>query len=159
MAAASGDGGGAGGPCGNPLCSCDPCGCGDSCTCGAATLGQLEQRVMDAVWGEGDREVTARSVADLFPEHAYTTVATVLDRLVTKGLVRRRKVGRTVRFSAVGTGGAHTAVLMHRALASGPDADAALVRFAETLSAEEVAVLRGALEERSGTLADRGAST
>jgi predicted transcriptional regulator len=114
---------------------------------------------MDAVWGEGDREVTARNVADLFPEHAYTTVATVLDRLVHKGLVRRRKDGRTVRFAAVGTGGAHTAVLMHQALASGSDADAALVRFAETLSPAEAEVLLRALEARTGTLADRGAPT
>jgi predicted transcriptional regulator len=114
---------------------------------------------MDVVWGEGDRELTARHVADLFPEYAYTTVATVLDRLVTKGLVRRRMDGRTVRFSALGTQGAHTAVLMHRALASGSDPDAALARFAEKLNSEEVDVLRQALEARSGTLADRGATT
>ena len=112
---------------------------------------------MEVVWGEGDRELTARNVADLFPEYAYTTMATVLDRLVTKGLVRRRLDDRTVRFTAVGTRGAHTAVLMHRALASGSEPDAALERFAETLSPEEVAVLQRALEARSGTLVDRGA--
>jgi predicted transcriptional regulator len=114
---------------------------------------------MDVVWGEGHDELTARNVADLFPEYAYTTVATVLDRLVTKGLVRRRKVGPTVRFSAVGTGGAHTAVLMHQALATGSDPDAALVRFAATLSAEEVAVLRRALEERTAPMAKRGTTS
>jgi len=111
---------------------------------------------MDAVWAQGDHEFSARSVADRFPEHAYTTVATVLERLVAKGLVRRRKVDRTVRFAAVGTGGAHTAVLMHRALVSGRDPDAALVRFAATLGPDEVAVLRRALEDRPVPPADPG---
>lgn len=100
---------------------------------------------MEILWERSDGEVTVRDVADVLSDYAYTTVATVLDRLVHKGMVRRRKDGRTIRFTSIGTPGAHTALLMHEALAVDRDADAALVRFAETLSPSEAAVLRRAL--------------
>ncbi len=131
--------------CDNPMCACDPCTC-DHCHCGAARLGGLERRVMDALWAKPDSELTGRDVAEALTGYAYTTVATVLDRLVNKGLVHRRMDGRTIRFAAIGTRGAHTAVLMHDALAADGDTDAALVRFVETLSQPETKVLRKALE-------------
>jgi predicted transcriptional regulator len=136
---------GANSTCDNPMCSCIPCTC-DSCSCGVATLGDLERRVMDVVWAVPERELTVRAVADVLPEYAYTTVATVLERLGRKGLVRRRKVGRIVRFVAVGTRGAHTAVLMREALAASSDPDAALIRFSETLSEAEATLVRQALD-------------
>jgi predicted transcriptional regulator len=101
---------------------------------------------MDILWQEPDHELTGRDVANVLPHYAYTTVATILDRLVHKGLVRRRMDRHTIQFAAIGTRGAHTAVLMHEALAAGLDPDAALVRFAETLSQSEAAVLRRALK-------------
>jgi predicted transcriptional regulator len=131
--------------CDNPMCSCDPCTC-DACSCGVARVGELERRVMTILWEQGGDERTGRQVADALPEHAYTTVATVLDRLVHKGLVRRRKQGRSIRFAAVGTQGAHTAVLMREALLHGRDPTSALVHFAEILSPDEVAVLRRSLD-------------
>ena len=142
--------------CDNPMCSCDPCTC-ETCACGAARLGELERRVMDILWAEPDRELAGRDVADLLPEHAYTTVATVLDRLVHKGLVHRRMEGRSIRFAAIGSQGAHTAILMYEALSAGRHSDSALVHFAETLSASEAATLRHALDEldRSPHAADR----
>jgi predicted transcriptional regulator len=133
--------------CANPMCSCDPCTC-DDCHCGASRLGELERRVMDILWEEPASAVTGRDVAHLLPEHAYTTVATVLHRLVHKGLVRREMVGRAIRFTAIGTPGAHTAVLMHEALAAGGDRNAALFHFAKNLSPTEVAVLRRSLRTR-----------
>lgn len=127
--------------CENPMCLCDPCNC-DSCRCGAARLGELERRVMDILWAEPGRGMAGREVAGLLPENAYTTVATVLDRLVHKGLVQRKMEGRFIQFTAIGTPGAHTAILMHEALAiGGEDRESALVRFAETLSPTEAAVL------------------
>ena len=84
-------------------------------------------------------------MADHLPENAYTTVATVLDRLVRKGLVHRRKDGRKIRFTPVGSPGAHAAVLMRQAMAVGSDPDAALVTFARTLTPSEVDTLRAAL--------------
>ena len=130
--------------CENPACSCDPCSCVE-CVCGVAKLGDLERRVMEILWKDPSQELTGRDVADVFPESAYTTVATVLDRLVRKGLVRRRTVRGSIHFAAIGTQGAYTAMLMREALSAGDDPEAALVRFTEILSPSEVAVLRNSL--------------
>lgn len=138
--------------CDNPLCSCDPCACeGPACACGAARLGDLERRVIDVLWEEPGRELTGRDVANELPGYAYTTVATVLDRLVHKNLVRRRMDGRTIRFAATGTGATLTATLMREALGSTRDPDAALVRFAEGVSPSEADVLRRALGDLGNT--------
>jgi predicted transcriptional regulator len=131
--------------CDNPLCACDPCVC-ENCTCGTPKISELERRVMDVLWQEPARELTGRDVADALPNYAYTTVSTVLDRLVHKGLVRRRMEGRTIRFTTIGTRGAHTAVLMHEALAADQDPESALARFAETLSHPQVGVLLRVLQ-------------
>jgi predicted transcriptional regulator len=104
---------------------------------------------MEALWSESEDELTVRQVTDEMGRFAYTTVATVLDRLVHKGLVRRRLDGRTIRFTAVGSSGAHTALLMHEALAATSDRDAALAEFADTLTTSEAAVLRKALGARA----------
>jgi predicted transcriptional regulator len=101
---------------------------------------------MEILWEEPDRELTGRDVADVLPESAYTTVATVLDRLVRKGLVRRRMDRGSIRFVAIGTEGAYTAVVMHEALTAGHDPESALVRFTATLSREEAAILRNSLD-------------
>ncbi len=135
--------------CDNPRCSCESCTCAQ-CKCGRAERGELERRVIEILWEEPAGELTGRVVADALPGYAYTTVATVLDRLARKGLVRRRMDGRTIRFAATGTRAAHTAVLMLEALEATSDPDAALVRFAETIAGPEADVLRRALEERDG---------
>lgn len=103
---------------------------------------------METLWAEPGQEQTARAVTDALADHAYTTVATVLERLVNKGLVRRRMDGRTIRFTAIGSRGAHTAVLMHRALTVDADPETALVQFADTLTPSEAATLRQALDGR-----------
>jgi predicted transcriptional regulator len=100
---------------------------------------------MEILWESADREVSVRDVASALPEYAYTTVATILDRLVHKGMLTRRMDGRTIRFSTIGSKGAHTAVLMHKALGEDGDPDAALLCFVEGLSDSEAAVLRRAL--------------
>ncbi len=113
------------------------------------TLGDLERRVLGLVWDLQDPEPTGREVADALPGHAYTTVATVLDRLVNKGLLSRRRDGRSIRFAPIGVRGAHTAVVMRQALVADGDPSAALVCFADTLSSSEAAVLLDALAQRT----------
>lgn len=130
--------------CANPMCSCDDCRC-DDCMCGVARLGDLERRVMKIVWESDDPESSVREVARQFPGYAYTTVATVLDRLHGKGMLHRRMEGRTIRYSAVGSQGAHTTVLMRRVLDDGHDPDAALRLFVQGLSKSESSTLRRAL--------------
>jgi predicted transcriptional regulator len=135
--------------CDNPTCSCDPCVCAN-CACGLARLGELERRVMDILWEKPDLELTGRDVADVLPESAYTTVATVLDRLIHKDLVRRRMDRGAIQFATMGTRAAYTAVVMRDALSADSEPDAALVRFVETLSPSEVAVLRRSLKITEG---------
>lgn len=136
--------------CENPKCSCDSCTCAD-CRCGVARLGELERRVIEVLWNKPGREQTGRQVANALPGYAYTTVATVLDRLAQKGLVRRRMEGRTIRFTATGNAATHTAVLMYDALEETSEPDAALVRFAESISESEAAALRRALDRSTAT--------
>ena len=140
--------------CDNPRCTCSSCTCTD-CKCGVATLGDLERRVMDILWEQPGHELSGRDVADLLPRYAYTTVATVLDRLVHKELLRRRMDERTIRFAPTGTRGAHTAGVMHDALVSSNEPDSALVSFAERLSPSEAAILRRVLGDPS-MASDRG---
>lgn len=132
--------------CDNPRCICSPCTCVD-CRCGVARLGDLERRVMEVLWAEPGRELSGRNVADALPDYAYTTIATVLDRLTHKGVARRRMNGRVIQFTAADTRAANTAMLMREALASTSDPDAALVCFVEGVSDAEAKVLRQALDE------------
>lgn len=59
----------------------------------ARMFGELEARVMEAVW-ELD-EPTVQAVCDsLGPDHHYKTIMTVLNRLVDKGALSRRRRSR-----------------------------------------------------------------
>jgi predicted transcriptional regulator len=88
-------------------------------------------------------------VANGFPEHAYTTVTTVLGRLVHRGLLHCQLDGRSIRFAVVGNRAAPTAVLMHEDLFAGNDPDATLVIFSPTLSPTEATILRRAPDQPS----------
>ncbi len=56
-------------------------------------LGPLEWRVLEALWArEGSTAV--RDLTAAFPEIAYTTLMTTLDRLHRKGVLSRQKSGR-----------------------------------------------------------------
>jgi len=56
-------------------------------------LGPLETKVLEFLWSEG-RAQTVRHMLPAFPELAYTTLMTTLDRLYRKGLLMRRRRGR-----------------------------------------------------------------
>jgi predicted transcriptional regulator len=105
---------------------------------------------MEILWEEPGQELTGRDVADFLPDSAYTTVATVLDRLVRKTLVRRRMERGSIRFAAIGTQGAYTALLMHEALTAVHDPESALIRFTATLSPAEAEILRRSLDSLEG---------
>jgi len=67
-------------------------------------LHELEAEIMDEVWRRG--ECTVREVLDVLnarsdAQRAYTTVMTVMHRLVGKGLLRRERRGRSDLFAAV----------------------------------------------------------
>ncbi|MEV4479385.1 BlaI/MecI/CopY family transcriptional regulator [Micromonospora coxensis] len=122
-------------------------------------LGDLERAVMDVLWDSVPATsdgVTVREVADALDgrELAYTTVMTVLDRLAGKGMVQRQREGRAWRYRAAASREAHIAQLMLDALDLGGSRDAALVRFARSVTGTEADVLRAALGAQAG-LTDR----
>jgi predicted transcriptional regulator len=64
----------------------------------------LEAEVLDAVWEEGEapvRTVMDRLNANAPAPRAYTTYMTTLARLHTKGLLARRREGKTDLYRAV----------------------------------------------------------
>ena len=110
-------------------------------------LRELETAVMDQVWLR-DRPVTAREVADALarrPRLAYSTVVTVMNRLVNKGLLEKQRPGRAATFRAVQSREAYTADLMAAVLGTASDSPAVLLRFAQELPADQADALRRAL--------------
>jgi len=130
--------------CTNPKCSCLNCTCVE-CHCGAPKLGDLEQRIMAILWEVPGQQLTGREVADVLGDYAYTTVATILDRLVKKDAVSRRKEGRAFRFTATDGPATRAATLMREALGATEEPDVALARFVQTASPSEAEALRRAL--------------
>ena len=60
----------------------------------------LELLCLRALWSLGEGNVTAvRQIVAQSRPLAYTTIMTVLDRLVRKGMLGRRKVGRSFAYA------------------------------------------------------------
>ena len=59
----------------------------------ASLFGVLELRVLEVLWECGG-EIAVRDVLPHFPNAAYTTVMTTMERLHRKGVLERRKAGR-----------------------------------------------------------------
>jgi len=74
----------------------------DTAPAGRSALGPLETRVLEFLWGEG-RGVTVRHAREAFPELAYTTLMTTLDRLFRKGWLIRRSRGRAFAYEPRGS--------------------------------------------------------
>lgn len=102
---------------------------------------------MDVLWDAAD-PLTVREVSACLIERdlAHTTVMTVLDRLAKKGFARRGRAGRAWRYRAAETREAYVAELMLTALDQTGDRQAALTRFARSVSGTEARALRSALE-------------
>jgi predicted transcriptional regulator len=119
---------------------------------------------MDVLWDRG-RPATVRDVVDTLHSRAlaYTTVMTVLDRLAGKGMVRRERAGRAWSYRPAAAREAYIAQLMLNALDLAGSRDAALVRFARSVTGPEADVLRAALADHNADVdhnadADGGAA-
>lgn len=65
------------------------------------SLGQLSQKIMEAIWQKGPSTVSAiKDALSLSKNPAYTTVATILDRLYKRGFLKRRVTGKSYLYSA-----------------------------------------------------------
>jgi predicted transcriptional regulator len=116
--------------------------------------GELERSLLAALWAR--EQATVR---ELYEEVGvprgivYTTVAKVLDRLVEKGMVKRRRTGRAHTFQAVAerdeTQRAMARGVIRKLAESGPlPAVAALVGALEDVSPELVRTLEAELRAR-----------
>jgi len=61
-------------------------------------FGPLEWRVLEALWAR-DAAASVRDLEGDFPELAYTTLMTTLDRLYRKGVLDRQRAGRAFHYS------------------------------------------------------------
>ncbi|MFN2537353.1 MAG: BlaI/MecI/CopY family transcriptional regulator [Mycobacteriales bacterium] len=124
---------------------------------GVTRLGDLERAVMQTLW-TAPTALTGREVAAALarPELAYTTVLTVLTRLEKKDLVRRDSSAKAHTYSPVASREDHVTVLMQQALGQAGDRAAALQHFARSMTTEEAATLRAALEEKPSQALDEG---
>jgi len=106
---------------------------------------------MQVVWA-APGALTARQVADALADRelAYTTWLTVLGRLERKGLLERRRDARAHSYAPVGSREDLVAGLMQQALGQADDREAALQRFVRSVTTDEAAALRRALDATSG---------
>lgn len=111
-------------------------------------VGDLEAEILQHLW-ELPEPVTGKDLLERIgrPSLAYTTLMTVVGRLVTKGLAERVPDGRVVRYRAAGDLDELTARAIGELLAAARDRQAVLAHLVEdagdpALAAELAAVLR-----------------
>lgn len=117
-------------------------------------LGELEAKIMEAVWDRG--AATGPEISDAIPNANYKTVLTVANRLVEKRLLLREATdGRAFRYHATES----REDFLDRVAASvanglvadfGPHGLAQLVRAAETLDPAYLDELERLVRERKG---------
>ncbi|GED98577.1 BlaI/MecI/CopY family transcriptional regulator [Gordonia crocea] len=110
--------------------------------------GELEASVLRIMWNAGD-PVTAKEIRSRFskPVPAHTTLLTALDRLEAKGTVVRVGTAlRGIRFAPTMSESEYVGRRMSANLDDSADRRAALLRFAGSLTGDDVAYLREALD-------------
>jgi len=114
-------------------------------------LGELERAIMDVLW-EAAEPLSVREVSGLLTDRdlAHTTVMTVLDRLAKKGFARRERNGRAWHYRAAESREAYVTELMLSALDQTGDRQAALARFARSVTGTEAQALLRALGALGG---------
>lgn len=87
-------------PCPQPRAQYDPCALISPTVRDSGPIqGELQNQIMATLWRLGDGSVEdVRSALPSRYRGAYTTVQTVLNRLVERGLVSRQKVGKGFRY-------------------------------------------------------------
>lgn len=112
--------------------------------------GELEAEVLTVLAG-CDEALAASEVLDrLDADLAYTTVATILTRLCTKGLVAREGSGRSYRYRLAVDESGLIADRMHSQLRHAHDRAGALGQFVTGLTDDEEAALRSILDDLEG---------
>jgi predicted transcriptional regulator len=122
------------------------------------SLGSLEAELLERLWAAG-APLGARELADSLPgpRRSYTTVVTVLTRLVGKGLVERSGDGRRFTYQPTGDPDQLTAKAIERLLAAAGDRRAVLAHLVSgTQDPELLADLAAILSESGGAGSEPG---
>lgn len=107
--------------------------------------GALEHDIMVVLW-EADGALQPGEIKDrLATELAYTSVATVLGRLHTKGLVRRSEAGRAFAYEASVDESQLAVRRIGELLSATSDKSQVLAGFVGSLSKKDLAALRAML--------------
>lgn len=98
-------------------------------------IGVLESEVLELLW-QAERPLGVRDVLERLSgrQRAYTTVITILTRLIEKGLVRRAPAGRSFVYEAAGTRDELAAEAIRDVLTASGDRRAVLAHFVEQIS-------------------------
>lgn len=107
-------------------------------------LGDLEMRVMEALWAHDEPQSVRAVHDDIVAERdlAYTTILTVLDRLAKKGRVKRTRSGRAWLYSPAASRAVMVAEALVEELNDAADERAeALDEFVQRLSPADVETL------------------
>jgi predicted transcriptional regulator len=97
---------------------------------------------MEVIWTNPSEAFTVREVGEYFPDHAYTTILTVLSRLSAKGFLQETKQGRLNTFTATASREDYITGLIMDALAHTQDRQAALSHFAQALAPSDRSIFR-----------------
>lgn len=102
---------------------------------GGRRVGALEAEVLERLW-EAEGPLTVHDISARLSgrPRAYTTVMTILTRLVAKGLVRRFREGRSYTYAAAGSEEELAARAIREVLVASHDPQAVLARFVEEIS-------------------------
>lgn len=115
-----------------------------------AIRGDLQQEIMKILWAADSASVEEVRIG--LPDGrrgAYTTVQTVLNRLADRGLVRRNRQGKAIRYEAAISETDYVAGSLQRTLEGASDAArlSALTNLVEKLPAGEFEAISDLAEE------------
>jgi predicted transcriptional regulator len=109
--------------------------------------GELESEILAALWASSQPMAPGDVLKELGGSLAYTTVMTTLARLFEKGLVARRRSGRSYSYSPSVREADLAARRFRTMLDRGHDRDAVLQGFVGELSPDEERALRALLSD------------
>ncbi|GGK95230.1 penicillinase repressor [Sphaerisporangium melleum] len=121
---------------------------------GVFVLGTLERAIMEVLWDSAEpllvREVQSALNARAGKSLAYTTVQTVAERLVRKGLLGRAAERKAFRYWARRSRDEHVTAAMLAALAETDDRAPVLSCFARSVDLDDALRLLEELARRTG---------
>jgi len=116
-------------------------------------FGDLEEKVMDAVWKLGNATVSETREYLGKDKFAHTTIMTILDRLYKKGILTRKKEGKGYRYYPLMTKEEFEKAVAKKVISDMVKSNPSLALPAfegviEELSAEEIEKLKKLIEEK-----------